>query len=157
MRSIILIFSGVSLLCFALTPPFGGAFALSPDRAGGPCTYESYPGQATITRIEKTDQSKDQAKTIGGPGYEGFEVSFSFVTDMAIKQAWAKEALKKQHLLTLQNSWYPGVQFLKKYSLEKGNVLKCTLKAITSGTCTPVIFEFDEVNTIDYFETKLPK
>jgi len=157
MRSITLVFSGVVLFCFALTTSLVNAFALSPDRAGGPCTYESYPGQATITRIEKTEQSKDQAKVVGGPGYEGYEVSFLFVTDKAIKQAWAKEALKKEHLLDLRNSWYPGEQFLKKYGLEKGKVLKCTLKAITSGTCTPVVFEFDEVNTIDYFETKLPK
>ena len=157
MRSIILLFSGVFLFCFALTTSLGNAFALSPDRAGGPCTYESYPGQATITRIEKTEQSKDQAKTVGGPGYEGYEVLFSFMTNKEIKQAWAKEALKKEHLLDLRNSWYPGEQFLKKYGLVKGKVLKCTLKAITSGTCTPVVFEFDEVNTIDYFETKLPK
>jgi hypothetical protein len=157
MRNIILIFSCVVLFCFALTTSLGNAFALSPDRAGGPCTYESYPGQATITRIEKTEQSKDQAKVVGGPGYEGYEVSFSFVTDKAIQQVWAKEALKNEHLLDLRNSWYPGEQFLKKYGLEKGKVLKCTLKAITSGTCTPIVFEFDEVNTIDYFETKLPR
>jgi hypothetical protein len=157
MRSIILLFSGVFLFCFALTTSSGNAFALSADRAGGPCTYESYPGQATITRIEKTEQSKGQAKTVGGPGYEGYEILFSFMTNKEIKQAWAKEALKREHLLDLRNSWYPGEQFLQKYGLEKGRVLKCTLKAITSGTCTPVVFEFDEVNTIDYFETKLTK
>ena len=81
-----------------------------------------------------------------------------FVTDKVIKQAWAKEALKKEyHLLDLKNSWYPGEQFSKKYGHEKGEVLKCTLKVITLGTCTPVGFEFDEVNTTDYFETKSPK
>jgi hypothetical protein len=157
MRNITLVTSGLVLLCFALTTSLGNAFAVSANRVGGPCTYDSYPGHATITRIEKTEQSKDQAKAIGGPGYEGYEVSFSFVTDKVIKQPWAKEALKKEHLLELQNSWYPGERYLKKYGLEKGKTLKCTLKAITSGTCTPVIFEFDEVNTIDYFETKLPK
>ena len=47
--------------------------------------------------------------------------------------------------------------YLKKYGIEKGKTMKCTLKAITSGTCTPVIFEFDEVNTADYFETKSMK
>jgi hypothetical protein len=157
MKSIFFVFPGVVLFCFALTTSLGNAFAVPPDRVGGQCTYESYPGQATITRIEKTEQSKDQAKTVGGPGYEGYEVLFSFTTDKEIKQAWAKEVLKKEHLLDLRNSWYPGEQFLKKYGLVKGKVLKCTLKAITSGTCSPVVFEFDEVNTIDYFETKLPK
>lgn len=157
MRSILLVASGLVLCFFALTTSLGNAFAVPENRAGGPCTYESYPGHATITRVEKTEQSKDQAKAIGGPGYEGYEVSFSFVTDKVIKQAWAKEALQKEHLLELQNSWYPGEQYLKKYGLKKGKPLKCTLKAITSGTCTPVIFEFDEVNTIDYFETKSPK
>jgi hypothetical protein len=157
MRIIFFVFPGVVLFWLTLMTSLGNAFALPPDRVGGPCTYDGYPGQATITRIEQTEQSKDQAKTVGGPGYEGYEVLFSFTTDKEIKQAWAKEALKKEHLLDLRNSWYPGEQFLKKYGLVKGKVLKCTLKAITSGTCTPVVFEFDEVNTIDYFETKLPK
>lgn len=154
MRNMYLITSGLILLCFGLTASLGNAFAVPPDRVGGPCTYESYPGQATITGVEKTEQSKDQAKVTGGPGYEGYEVTFSFVTDKTIKEPWGKEALKKEHLLQLKNSWYPGEQFVKKYGLEKGKTLKGTLKAITSGTCTPVLFEFDDVNTADYFETK---
>jgi hypothetical protein len=132
----------------------GNALAAPVGRLGGPCAYASYPGQAKITRIEKTEQSKEQAKAVGGPGYEGFEVWFAFVTDKEVKQDWAKEALKKEHLLQLCNSWYPGERWLKKYGLEKGKTLKCTLKAITSGTCTPVLFEFDGVNATDYFETK---
>ncbi|HBH87106.1 MAG TPA: hypothetical protein DDY17_05845 [Syntrophaceae bacterium] len=157
MRNITLVASGLALLIFAFATSQGSDLVAFAGLAGGPCTYDGYPGQAKITRIEMTGQSKGQANVVGGPGYEGYEIWFSFVTDKEIKQDWAKEALKKEHLLKLSNSWYPGEKYLKKYGLEKGKLLRCTLKVITSGTCTPVIFEFDEVNTIDYFETKLLK
>jgi len=157
MRSIILVASGLALLVFTLTPSLVNDLAASAPRVGGPCTYDEYPGQAKITRVDKTELSKDQAKVTGGPGYEGYEVWFSFVTDREVKQDWAREALKREHSLQLKSSWYPGEKYLKKYGIEKGKTMKCTLKAITSGTCTPVIFEFDEVNTADYFETKSMK
>lgn len=46
---------------------------------GGCCTYVSFEGIARIVRITKTLASKAQAKVMGGPKYEGYEVWFRFV------------------------------------------------------------------------------
>ena len=62
--------------------------------------------------------------------------------------------LKKEHLLQLRNSWYPGEKFIEKYGIEVGKTFKCTLCVIKSGTSTPIIFEFDDIDTTDYFETQ---
>jgi len=121
---------------------------------GGPCTDEDYSGQATITRIEKTERSSAQAASAGGPGYEGYEVWFAFAADQAPEQELAQSALERERLLQLGNSWYPGEAFLEKYGVEEGKVSGCTMKVIESGTCSPIIFGFDEIDRIDYFETK---
>lgn len=120
---------------------------------GGPCSYSHYPGIATIIRVKKTEESRRQARTSGGPGYEGYEVWFVFKTDQLIKEEWARKSVKREHLFRLVNSWYPGPRYLKKYDIKVGSEYKCTLKVITSGTCTPIIFEFDQLKPDDYFES----
>jgi len=120
---------------------------------GGPCIYSHYPGRATITRIEKTEESKNQTKTSGGPGYEGYEVWFVFKPDQEIKEDWARKSMERERLFRLANSWYPGPQYLKKYNIKVGNDYPCTLKVQTRGTCTPIIFEFGQLKRDDYFES----
>jgi len=122
--------------------------------AGGRSTYEDYAGKATITKVEKTERAKAQVKVNGGPGYEGYEVWFTFATDKEIKQEWAKNAPKKERLLQLASSWYPGPKYLEKYGIKKGKTFKCTMKVITSGTSSPIVFQFKDLNRADYFETK---
>jgi len=121
---------------------------------GGRSTYEDYAGKATITKIEKTERSKAQVKVNGGPGYEGYAIWFTFSTDKELKQEWAKNALKKERLLQLTNSWYPGPKYLEKYGIKKGQTFKCTMKVITSGTSSPIVFRFEGLDRADYFETK---
>jgi len=123
-----------------------------PVKVGGPCFYSDYPGTATITRIEKTEESKRQARTSGGPGYEGYEVWFVFETDQDIKAEWARESITREHQFRSANSWHPGPQYLQKYRIRVGGNYRCTLKVITSGTCTPIIFEFSQLKQDDYFE-----
>ncbi len=124
---------------------------------GGRCVYSSYSGRATITRVEKTAESKKQADVIGGAGYEGYEIWFRFKTDqeIEIKEAWARDTVEREHLLQLGNSWYPGPQYIKKYGIEVNKTYSCTLKVITEGTCTPITFEFRDIDTRDYFESSL--
>lgn len=117
---------------------------------GGPCDYARYEGTATIIRIEKTQSSIEQASVEGGPGYEGYEVLFVFQTDKAIKEAWAQDVLDKEHLILLNNSWYPGPEFIKKYQIAVGKTFKATLCVITKGTCSPIDFEFSEIDLRDY-------
>ena len=119
---------------------------------GGPCSYSHYPGKATITRVEKTEESKRQARTSGEPGYEGYKVWFIFKANQPIKEEWVRKSIKRERLFRLTNSWYPGPRYLKKYDIKVGSEYRCTLKVITSGTCTPIILEFSQLKQDDYFE-----
>ena len=62
---------------------------------------------------------------------------------------------KEQDFL-LTNSWYPGPEFIEKYGIEVDKQFDCSLQLITKGTCTPVIFEFRQIDAADYFETATP-
>lgn len=123
-------------------------------KTGGECSYVSYPGVATITRIAKTDESRTQATIEGGPGYEGYEIWFLFNTGQEIKKEWARKSIEKEHLFLLANSWYPGQRYIEKYHLTPGNSYPCTLQVISRGTCTPLIFKFAEPVMNDYFEAQ---
>lgn len=121
---------------------------------GGECFYNDYPGKAVFTSIQMTDKSKAQAAALGGPGYQGYEIYFKFMTNERIKEDWAKKALDKEHLFLLINSWYPGKEFIKKYNIKVNKKFDCTLKVINKGTCTPIIFDFKNIKRDDYFENK---
>jgi len=122
-------------------------------RIGGHCTYFHYPGVSVITKIEKTEGSKRQIRTSGGPRYEGYEIWFVFKTNQEIKEDWARKTITREHLFCLANSWYPGPKYLEKYHIKVGSNHRCTLKVIRSGTCTPIIFEFNQLKKDDYFES----
>lgn len=122
-----------------------------PDNDGGPCKYDDHPGLATITRIEKTEASKQQS---GITGYEGFEVHFTFKPDAPLKDGLGAKAETWEHLVQLGSGTYPGPEYLKKYQLEVGKTFRGKLCVITSGTCTPVIVKLDGVDPIDFFEGK---
>ena len=51
--------------------------------------------------------------------------------------------------------WYAGPRYLEKYGMKKGKTYPCILGIIKEGNCTPVIFEFETIDTRDYFETQL--
>jgi hypothetical protein len=121
---------------------------------GGKCVYNDYPGKATITNIKMTDESKAQSHSLGGPGYEGYEIYFKFETKKQIEEDWAQSILDEEYLLLLVNSWYPGEKFIKKYKIELYKEFDCVLKIITQGTCTPIIFDFKNIKRDDYFESK---
>ena len=126
----------------------------NPRQVGGECVYTIYDGLANITRVEKTDRSRKQANTPGGPGYEGYEVSYVISLREPISESWAKDVVTKQYPFTLKNSWYPGERYLEKYGLKVGEELPIQVQIITSGTCTPVILEFQTVDREDYFESE---
>ena len=119
---------------------------------GGSCAYRDVPGKATIVSVEKTAASRAQAKTGGGPGYEGFEVHFRFAPARA--DAEIAGQVGKSLLLQLTNSWYPGPRFLDKYGIRAGRTVPAVLKVRTSGSCSPYVYEFPGVDLSDYFESR---
>jgi hypothetical protein len=127
---------------------------------GGACSYDRISGTCQIISVTKTSESIRQAQIGGGPGYEGYEIKFKF-TPSEEKLEYRKasgggieDIVNKEHTLQLTNSWYPGDKFLEKYMIKEGKVFNCVLCLITKGTCTPVLFEFPDINTSDYFETE---
>jgi len=121
---------------------------------GGCCTYVSFEGIARIVRIAKTSASKSQAKVIGGPNYEGYEVWFRFVPSQNLPNDRYESLMAREHMLTLYNSWYFGPRYLKKYGIETDKTYPCVLKILREGTCSPLFFEIETIDRKDYFESR---
>ncbi|MCQ8903348.1 MAG: hypothetical protein NQU42_04570 [Methanothrix sp.] len=130
-----------------------------PVMVGGPCEYDMYNGTATICSVMQTNESAGQALVTGGPGYAGYEVRYTFIPSEDLP-VWVSDHLNQSGncslLLQLCNSWYPGPAFLEKYNITEGAVFQATLRAIRSGTCTPVVIELEGVDRCDYFESGSP-
>ncbi len=103
--------------------------------AGGPCSYESYPGKAEVVSVTKTD--------------DGYDAMFIFRSEKAPQETYARVE-GKTHRLLLTNGSLPRHGFLRKYGIETGKVLPCNLDVIVKGTCTPVLFKFPTVDLTDY-------
>ena len=123
-------------------------------KVGGACTYVEHPGTCTIDSVEKTPDSIAQAALNGGPGYEGYAVTFTYASARPSDDTLVRQALAGRHELRLMNSWYPGPRFLERYGISAGTSLACTLEVIAQGTCTPVTFDFAAIDRADYFETE---
>jgi hypothetical protein len=119
---------------------------------GGPCSYESYHGKATIISITRLDNVSTEH------GYrwpDRYEVIFIFELNegqiIREDQMRLYETIKgKQQEFRLVNSWYPNKEYLDKYGIREQAVFNCTLQLITEGTCSPYIFDFDDVDESDY-------
>jgi hypothetical protein len=121
---------------------------------GGPCTYTSYEGRAEIVRITQTRASMAQSKVVGGAGYEGCEVWFRFVPKLDTHDSRVGSLIGREHLFTLHNGWYVGPRYLEKYGIQPGREYPCILKLIEKGACSPVVFEFETIDSRDYFESR---
>lgn len=144
LRSTILI---VGAVVFTFAPPMNAK-----GQVGGGCAYDSYPGTCRIGAVSKTKASISQKTIAGGPGYEGFDVKFSYAGEAPGDNVLVRQAIGRQHDLRLANSWYPGPRFLAKYAIARGKSFECALKVIRSGSCTPTVFQFSAIDQTDYFE-----
>lgn len=146
LRSCLLLLSAV-LAAFACLPAL--AQAAGPERVGGPCRYESYPGTATFVDVKPW---QPESPTAGVPtSYPPLTVTFQFVPNQPITD----EPLYKPgvvHTFMLINSMPPGPRFAAKYGITAGAGVPCQLRVIREGTCTPAVFEFPGIDRADYFE-----
>ena len=132
---------GLLMFLFAFISP---ACAQDEPLAGGQCEYRSYKGQAKITSIISKGKQRNFT-------HEIYEVKFLFIADQEVKEKYISTK-EKEFVLLLNNSNYPGPQFLEKYDIQVGNVFQCYMKVIVRGTCTPVVFEFPTIRLDDFFE-----
>ncbi len=118
----------------------GAAMALSeggnPKKmVGGPCSYMNHPGTATIVSVQEASPSSGYSK-------EKFEVKFTFKPDEEIKEPFLKIE-GRTFLFTLQGGQYPEQKDLDKYGIKPGADIKGLMRSISSGTCTPILFDFN--------------
>jgi hypothetical protein len=102
---------------------------------GGPCEYRSYPGQAEIVSVAPMEAP---AATAG----ERYDVKFRFIPEGPVEEPLGKAALQRIFSLLPDREMPPDRALIEKFDIRPGKRLGCTLKVITRGTCTPILFDF---------------
>jgi hypothetical protein len=102
---------------------------------GGPCEYRSYPGQAEIVSLAPIE---GPAASVGAR----YDVKFRFIPDGPVDEPLGRAALERTFSLLPDRDMPPDRAFMDKFDVRPGKRLGCTLKVITQGTCTPILFDF---------------
>lgn len=148
-KTMAFLLAAATLLGIAASP------APSEPRVGGPCSYDKYPGKAKITKIVKTDASRQQAKE--GWGYEGVEIWFTFTPDKPLPAGrWWSDRVGGPQLFQLL-SCYPGEKYVEKYGIKEGKEFPATLSIIKEGACSPIGYDLKGLDPTDYFESRSKK
>jgi hypothetical protein len=92
---------------------------------GGRCEYREYPGYAEIISAKVVSGSATDLK-------DNFEIKFKFYPAEAVEESFANPEGRE---FLLQSNFY----------MEPGKKVDCKMKVIKKGTCTPIIFEFPEM------------
>lgn len=125
----------IVLLTFIIfiAPNYAKTDKKNSQMVGGPCQYKSYPGQATIISIARSQTADPQQRR--------FEVKFSFVPKNKIAEGFAQLEGKTFNLYD-NNFQNPDRDFITSKQILVGKVLDGNLQVISSGTCSPVLFDF---------------
>jgi hypothetical protein len=105
---------------------------------GGPCRYKSYSGRATILSVTAVENNAaDQTKR--------FDVLFTFQAQDEIEESFARTEGKT---FSLYGKYFstPDRNFITVHRLAAGRILDGSMQVIVAGTCTPVVFDFPELN-----------
>jgi hypothetical protein len=109
---------------------------------GGPCEYKSYPGQAEIVSVATLEAPAVAAG-------ERYDVKFRFISDGPVEEPLGKAALQRTFSLLPDREMPPDRALIEKFDIRPGKRLGCTLKVITRGTCTPILFDFPSLTPGD--------
>lgn len=108
---------------------------------GGSCTYTRTQGQATIVSLNSANPSSNNCNN------NPVEVVFDFAPD---NPANANNVMDKNRVLTVGDGKNPPLNYVLGKGLSIGSIHPCIKQNIASGTCTPVIFTFTDVDLSDY-------
>lgn len=130
------------------------AMAVHPQPArgnprGGPCTYDSYPGTATVIAVDPVPNSPQAAQRTP---YQPYRVLYTFEPAVPVPSALHQPG--KVHELTLAGGRPPGPAFLRKYRIGPGGSFPALFHVIRTGTCSPVFFTLQRIDVHDTFEFK---
>jgi hypothetical protein len=111
-------------------------------RTGGPCKYMKYPGVARIIKIEQAPMNERNSTN------HPKRIKFVFTPDdpSAPEKYSFTEWSDSCQYLKINAGSNPSVNWIKKNDIKPGNIYKCTRCEEIKGTCTPVIFEFPDLD-----------
>ncbi|MCK4221480.1 MAG: hypothetical protein KAX25_01325 [Dehalococcoidia bacterium] len=123
-----------AVACEEATPP-----------VGGPCEYGHIPGVATVVSVE-ADDSEDALCQ------DAVVVTFDFVPDdaSAVDDYRFPGWLDTGQHLTVGAGANPPRAWVVEQGLTERSEHRCVRSEITSGTCTPVLFSFPDIDFSDW-------
>ena len=107
---------------------------------GGPCEYNEIPGVATIVSIKKADSSRTYCENT-------VEVLFNFDPDDPTVEYTLPTWEDTNQRFVMPGGYNPPLKWIQSYGIMEGKTYICKRTEITSGYCTPVIFEFPDLDT----------
>ncbi len=121
----------------------GSACNNKKDIVGGRCEYKEIKGTAAITSIVKADSGDNNSQVT---------VFFDFVPDDpdAVNNYRFHNVPDKDQELRVGGGVNPAKSYMDLKGITAGSSYKCKRMEITKGTCTPVIFDFYEIDFSDY-------
>lgn len=111
------------------------------DPIGGPCTYTSTTGTATIVSLNTASTGSNNCNN------NPVEVVFNFTP---INPADANNTTDNNRILTVGDGKNPPLNYVLNKGLTIGSTHPCTRQIEVSGACTPIIFTFTDVDLSDY-------
>ena len=107
---------------------------------GGPCAYEDTPGKAVITAVGGADP--DEANCAREPR----AVLFDFIPDKPRTRWRFPNWGTSGQRLTVAGGMNPPASWLRSQKVRVGAELSCVRREIVKGTCTPVVYEFPDLD-----------
>jgi len=110
--------------------------------SGGGCTYNKFEGYAVIKSISKAPA--DEYNCPNQPK----KILFEFTpVNLSDRQKYKiTNSSDSSRSLQINDGANPSLDWIKKNNIKVGKKYKCFRTEIVSGTCTPVIFTFTDLN-----------
>ena len=111
-------------------------------RVGGSCKYADIPGTCTVESVTPTGAGTSSCSN------DPVEVRFDFSPLDSGAQADYRYPAQSDtdRSLTIAGGALPPRPWIESEGLTEGSQHPCVRREITRGTCTPVIFEFTEID-----------
>ena len=105
------------------------------------CSYVRYEGKAVIISIETAPLNENNCLT------NPKKVLFTFIpNDLAVRNNYIFKNWSDTSSMTINAGSNPSQQILDSLNISVGGEFRCNRQEITQGTCTPVIFQFEDVD-----------
>lgn len=155
-KGLIIIIPIVLIVIFLLT--VSGVFLHydSPKRCvKGGCPYDKFYGKCKITSIVKYSEVYPDSTLYR----DEYVVKFKFTLSKILNLLKSKAPIDKfNRSVYMEHYFYRGSGinlpewYLEKYGFKEGEIFPCDVCIIKGGTCSPVIFDFRNIDEFDYGE-----